>query len=391
MNQKLKRQYTLGILLAVMLLVVNQVFVQYWLFKKDEDAQTINLSGRQRTLSQQISLEFERFADGQTNLDCLHNLFQKWGEVHYGLLEGNPDLGIHKLSDLTALHNLEQISANVLFVEDFLKNPSITESSRWQLYENQIEFLAGMEIVVKSLERNSDEKLHFIVIMEIILALLSMIVLVMEVRYIYRPISQSLINHIKKLKETQYKFQAVFNSTTDYNIILDRSFSIVAFNNVARKIVKVIFNEDLEVGQSVFDYSMDGYRDTFHQDLNKALEGDIVKQEIEVPIPNSTSIWMDVTHSPIYDQRNEIIGVSFNTTNIDKRKRASLKLQEQNEKLRKIAWRQSHEVRRPVATIAGLCILLRERDDNYLHYLDCLETAVNELDNVIRTIVDETV
>jgi len=391
MNSKLKRQYTLGIFLALMVLIINQVFIQYWLFNKDEDALTINISGRQRMLSQKIMLEFERYSNGKASLSSIKRVYKTWSQTHYGLLNGDIERSIHKVSDPIAIQYLEEISANVLFVKAFLETPSSTEVSRQALYENQAKFLEGMEVVVKKLEQNSNEKLHFIAIMEIILAILSAIILVMEVRYIYRPISQSLVDHIGKLKESQYKFKALFDSTTDYNLILDRNFSIIAFNNMAKKIVKTVFIKDLKVGQSVLDYSIGKYKDTFYDDLIKAIEGNVIRKEIEIPMPNNSSIWMDVTLSPIYDQHSEIIGISFNTTNIDKQKRATMKLREQNEKLRKIAWRQSHEVRRPVATIAGLCILLKERDEDYLHYLSCLEIAINELDDVIHTIVKETV
>lgn len=97
-------------------------------------------------------------------------------------------------------------------------------------------------------------------------------------------------------------------------------------------------------------------------DLVRVLKGEIIQRAIEIPIPNNAGVWMDIKHSPIYDKENNIIGISFNATNIDKQKRTTLKIQDQNEQLRKIAWRQSHEVRGPVATIAGLCELLkRER------------------------------
>lgn len=208
-------------------------------------------------LSQKINLEFERYANGQTDLGSAQSLYQTWNKAHFGLLQGDEELGINQVSDPTAQQYLEKITSNILFVESFLAAPSSTESSRLNLYENQQEFLKGMEVVVKRLELDSDEKLRFIAFMEIILAMLSATVLIMEVRYIYRPISQSLVNHIKKFKESQYKFEALFESTTDYNLILNKNLCIVAFNSVAQEMVRTVFGKDLAVGQSILNYSLD--------------------------------------------------------------------------------------------------------------------------------------
>lgn len=65
---------------------------------------------------------------------------------------------------------------------------------------------------------------------------------------------------------------------------------------------------------------------------------------------------------------------------------------EENRKLKEIAQIQSHKVRKPVASILGLIALI---DKNQCHeeqaeFLDALEIATNELDEVIHEIVDKT-
>lgn len=66
----------------------------------------------------------------------------------------------------------------------------------------------------------------------------------------------------------------------------------------------------------------------------------------------------------------------------------------QNKKLREIAWRQSHEVRKPVANILGLCDLIKltgtGNDETFLEYIRGLEISANELDMMIRQIISGT-
>ncbi len=73
-------------------------------------------------------------------------------------------------------------------------------------------------------------------------------------------------------------------------------------------------------------------------------------------------------------------------------KENELKIKQQNEQLREIAFSQSHEVRRPVANILGLLQCLHKDDfgpqnQQVLHFL---EQTTSELDVLIRKIVDKT-
>ncbi|MFC5271199.1 PAS domain S-box protein [Adhaeribacter terreus] len=68
-------------------------------------------------------------------------------------------------------------------------------------------------------------------------------------------------------------------------------------------------------------------------------------------------------------------------------------IEDQNEKLREIAWIQSHVVRAPLARIMGLTALLKSNhvpDSNTLELLNYLVDSANELDGVIKNIVKET-
>jgi PAS domain S-box-containing protein len=68
-------------------------------------------------------------------------------------------------------------------------------------------------------------------------------------------------------------------------------------------------------------------------------------------------------------------------------------IEAQNEKLREIAWMQSHVVRAPLARMMGLISLLereRELPADLREMLDFLYLSAKELDDVIGTITDKT-
>lgn len=51
----MNNRYKAGIAIAVLLLLFNQAFIQFWLGKKEDDAKVINVAGKQRMLSQRIN------------------------------------------------------------------------------------------------------------------------------------------------------------------------------------------------------------------------------------------------------------------------------------------------------------------------------------------------
>ncbi|WP_375559908.1 PAS domain-containing protein [Bernardetia sp. OM2101] len=96
--------------------------------------------------------------------------------------------------------------------------------------------------------------------------------------------------------------------------------------------------------------------------------------------------------SPIKDENNNTESFVLAVTDITDQKQKEIRIQKQNERLKEIAWQQSHEVRRPVATILGLMNLIKieNNQENILLYLSYLQHEVDLLDKIICKIVAVT-
>lgn len=67
-------------------------------------------------------------------------------------------------------------------------------------------------------------------------------------------------------------------------------------------------------------------------------------------------------------------------------------IEAQNEKLRKIAWTQSHVVRAPLARILGFINLIEIQKDNLDDVMFCLKqlrVSCDEMDTIVRKIIEE--
>ena len=98
--------------------------------------------------------------------------------------------------------------------------------------------------------------------------------------------------------------------------------------------------------------------------------------------------WFDVS---VYPASNHSVSVYFR--DVTQRVNYIKAIEEQNTKLQEIAWTQSHMVRAPLSRILGIAGLLKEvspDSSEFPQLIGFLQTSAEELDDVIRKIVDHT-
>ena len=85
-------QYIIFIVTVIVTILATQFIIQYDLDKQDEDAQLLNISGRQRMLGQRIAKlilyirqDLQNKKDLKPRLDTLHSLVTHWEKIHHSL------------------------------------------------------------------------------------------------------------------------------------------------------------------------------------------------------------------------------------------------------------------------------------------------------------------
>lgn len=100
---------------------------------------------------------------------------------------------------------------------------------------------------------------------------------------------------------------------------------------------------------------------------------------------NGHLFWEEVIITPIKNEDGEIINFLGIKNDISNKKKT-------DEKLRKIVWNQSHQVRGPLTDILGILNILKMdiTGDEKITLMEQLETAAKQLDQVIHKVIDET-
>ena len=172
----INKPFIKGALLTVGLILLNQVVIQYWLYQKQEDSRVINLAGRQRMLSQRLHAELIRSDTDETNKNLKLELFTEWKKQHDALLNGSDLFEINGITNDTIRAALQDVNMYILTIEPYISVEHLTSAELRKVSNNQLAFLEDMELIVDDLEKVSKVKLKTIVIIEILLAIISVIV-----------------------------------------------------------------------------------------------------------------------------------------------------------------------------------------------------------------------
>jgi PAS domain S-box-containing protein len=103
---------------------------------------------------------------------------------------------------------------------------------------------------------------------------------------------------------------------------------------------------------------------------------------------NGQPYWTQLNVSPIYDENGEFQFYISVETVITERKEKEQKISAQHMALQRVAWSNSHELRRPVCSIIGLISVLKNADDqsDKNHCLLALESCARDLDHLVQDI-----
>lgn len=192
-------------------------------------------------------------------------------------------------------------------------------------------------------------------------------------------------------KNSENKLRSFFESSKSNHLLMGRHMDVITYNKTFFETVYFLMQVRVEPGMNVMECIPPDYLNEFITHFQQALGGKSIQHDRVLEFKGLPPVWTRVSYNPAFDEEGRIIGVSFNATDITQRKKSEQRILEQNEALRKIAYMQSHELRKPVATILGLMNLIKMQGyGENEELLMMMEKTVEDLDNSIRQIVTMT-
>jgi PAS domain S-box-containing protein len=313
----MKGRYIIGALLSTVLLICNQVFIQYWLQKKHDDATILNIAGHQRALSQIINLEFYKLHHGADS-SVMFESYNSLKKVHFALLNGNIELEISRVDSPEAIQILETLTSDVEWIGNFINDKNnLAQSSDKDLDLKIAGYYSSMNHLLSILEENANHKLNFIIAIELILVSISIVVLLLEVRFIYYPLET-----IKELQTANIKLNSILSSSKSWYLFLNKNLNIYFFNNKAKEFNLFANEIPLKVGNKFSDCINVLYKEELLEQITIALQGQKVRFKMPI-LRNEIQNWFEIEI-----EGNNSLGVSIVATDITKSTEDAIKIQE---------------------------------------------------------------
>lgn len=197
----------------------------------------------------------------------------------------------------------------------------------------------------------------------------------------------------RKVQLSEDKLNGLINNSDDLIWMISSKGQIVTANAAFKNKFRQFLGFEVDLSQSI-DVSQlpnTGLTENWTLYFNEAFAGKSMKVEQEVKNENSVEYY-EIILNPIVNEKNEIFGVGCFARDITQRKESENRIKKQVERLKEVAWIQSHEVRRPLANIMGLIELLRQTQEEKekQELFDHMEQSCKELDAVIKKVVTKS-
>ena len=186
----------------------------------------------------------------------------------------------------------------------------------------------------------------------------------------------------KKLFAINSLLRSIINSPSDMNIwSVDQEFKYTFFNATHKKSMKAVWGVNIDIGHNFFDYVEANYRSTVEYRYEGALNGDDFYIVTEISGKDGSSVYYDNYSSPIYNEDNEIVGLTVFAIEITKRKMAEDRIYESLKEKEILLKEIHHRVKNNLQIVSSMLNLQKSNiiDSNDR---DLFRESINRIDSM---------
>jgi len=251
--KKLVKRYLVASIILVILFVSRQIIIQYQINHEKNMSTVINVSGRQRMLSQKIVKDMlmivqEKNEDMRTyflsDLKESLNTFEKsqndliYGNEQEGLPGENSDIVDHMYEDVEpSFQNMIQSINNFLTVYDSDNDESglyemVKETGRFERY-----FLGKMDKIVFQYDYEMTKALGFIEKIELVLFAMILLAMMFIVVFVFLPVGRILKTAFWEVNENNENIIKLFYTMKGALFLIKYDGEVLMMNSDAERIV----------------------------------------------------------------------------------------------------------------------------------------------------------
>jgi len=211
--RRLEYLYLFALGCIALVIVLSQLLIQRSIGRQQYDARVINIAGRQRMLSQKITkvaLKIRQETGQQSsNYEELTQAVELWKQSHEGLLNGDPSLGLSGENSQIIIDMFEVIEPNFNAIYQSVlsiiqkQDPQTIDADVETILINENDFLKGMNAIVFKYDQEASEKVMNLKNTELFLFLGSLLIIVLELLFVFRPLAKNIQSTVAELQASE--------------------------------------------------------------------------------------------------------------------------------------------------------------------------------------------
>ncbi|MBA0885206.1 ATP-binding protein [Flavobacterium undicola] len=365
--KKLKQMYLFALITIAITVLLSQLLIQHNINSQINDSRLINISGKQRMLSQKLAKEIlilNSFSDDSNEKENVSNIKKTlglWKFTHLALEKGNDSLNFPETKSQHLLELFNAVKPNVDYIDNATKkylidrdkhvSQTISQQEVQGILDNVALFVTKMNMIVSQYEYEALEKVTKQRNIEYGILSFTLLILFLEFLFIFKPTNKKIEILISKLLSSERRAIKLARDTEAISVIKENSVKELKSLNFAMENTllycrispqgKIIHMGDKFAKLLQYNASFDADK-SFSKALTavekEQLEIDRIiadKQrsgwqgELNTTTRNGDPLWLDMSMIPvrIRKQESEILVICFN---ISIRKKAEIEIERLN-------------------------------------------------------------
>ncbi|WP_281226060.1 PAS domain-containing sensor histidine kinase [Flavobacterium aquiphilum] len=345
--------YLFALVTIAITVLLSQLLIQYNLNSQLSDSKIINISGKQRMLSQKLTKEIlvlnfiTDSVQKKEKINQISKIISEWKFNHYSLINGNDSLGFPKEKNQILIQDFENLKPNFdallkasnTFLENKKQNKNEKDNPKLvqNILDNGAVFLSKMNQIVGEYDKEALEKVRRQSKTEYAILVFTLLVLLLEFIFIFTPTNKKvelLISNllssekkalklardteiISEAKENSVKELKSLNYAMENTLLYCRIATDGTIIHIGEKFSKLIqynpFLSDKKFGQvlSPIEKEQQFIDNIVTENYRRGWQG-----EINITTRNEQSIWLDLSMVPVTIKRDasELLIICFDIT-----------------------------------------------------------------------------
>ncbi|WP_400071188.1 ATP-binding protein [Zobellia russellii] len=347
-------------------IIVSQILIQLHLNSQLSDSRVINVAGFQRAYSQKLTKELLLIKDAfpsnsiTKNVTALSKTISIWKHSHLALQNGDAEIGIPKETNIEILelfqklepHHAAMVGAAEKIIQSYhdksLDKANLEENVAVVL-QNENSFLQLMDDIVNQYDQRSKEQLKILKRKEYVLLGISLLILLLEILFIFRPLSlqirktigdlmQNQVNSEARAKEVQQLYsekEKSLQELQELNFVIDNAALFASTRKdgsivfISKKFLELLGITEKQLNKPLSEIltADQGQQEYLREVLKNNRKNVIRTEEIKITTLKGKHFWLDMSIVPMH-QSSRQQSILILCSDITERKENSIKVEQ---------------------------------------------------------------